>query len=466
MPERAAELLVRQQRRRGALVACYLAALMVLGGGGSPAPLAELACELLAVEVLALWLVLGASGEHTGNRPVTWVIALVTLPVVVQLVPLPPALWQMLPGRETYTAALALIGEDQSWRSWSIAPHRTLAALLALAPPLLALWLTAQLERDGLRLVLRAVVGVALVSVAVGAAQLAQAGPGPLDFYGTGDTGVLHGFQANRNAEADVLLIGLLGLALTWRELHHARRERLGLAFLALAGLLLLGVVLTGSRTGIALAPVAAAASWAIVRSERKVYGHAPSERRIPWWLWAGVAGTAGLVGLWLLGNPALARVIARFDLSGEFRPELWRDAWQAAMQFWPFGSGVGTFTPSFLPYERLEVVDATLPNRAHNEVLEAMIEGGVPLLLSWAAATGLVAWHGIAAWRGGKDSALPRRWLVFSASAIVLVALHSLVDYPLRSVALASLVAVAVGITFSAGSRGLRAGLDMLDGE
>lgn len=377
----------RRSRLLEWLVALYVAALLIFGGGGSPAPLAELACEILAVITLAIWVALAPHSAKKSNRAFVLIACLISAPIAAQLIPLPPFVWQNLPGRETFQAALALIGEDQSWRTWSIAPHRTFASLLSLGPPLLALWLILQLNQDGQRMVLRAVAGVALVSVAIGAAQLAQAGPGPLDFYGTGDSGVLHGFQANRNAEADVLLIGLLALALTWRELHHTRRERLALAFIALSGLLLLGIVLTGSRTGIALAPLTITIAWAIVRSDRKARHHPTRKAGGAWWVIGGLSVALGLAWLLLSGNPALARVIARFDLGAEFRPELWRDSWTAVQSFWPVGSGAGTFSISVLPFERLEVVDATLPNRAHNEMLEAALEGGVPLLLCWAGA-------------------------------------------------------------------------------
>lgn len=405
--------------------------MMVFGGGGSPAPLSELVCELVAAAVLALWL---WSRPAIPSRAVIAVVLLISLPVAFQLVPLPPALWQALPGREAATEGLRLAGA-KGWHPLSLAPHRTLASLLALGPPLLALALAATTGAPDRRRLVWAIVLTALASVLIGALQLAQGGTGPFDFYATRDAaGVLHGFQANRNTQALVLLTGLLALAWGW-----TRARGPVLAYVAAVTLLVLGVILTGSRSGIALVVVAAGCCVAIVRP-------AGSPRLSRRGMQVAVAIAAfGALGLWLLrDNPAVARILARFALVGEFRPELWRDTWFAVEQYWPAGSGAGTFIPAFLPAERLEVVDATLPHRAHNELLELALEGGLPLLLAWLGASALV---GAALWRKLRAGDVAAR---FAAGVLTLGVLHSLVDYPFRSVAMATLIATAAGIALS----------------
>ena len=85
--------------------------------------------------------------------------ALLALPAL-QLIPLPPALWQSLPGREAEIAALALIGEANRWLPWTVSPPRTLAALLALIPPAVALVLAARASLAGRRLALVSLVAM------------------------------------------------------------------------------------------------------------------------------------------------------------------------------------------------------------------------------------------------------------------------------------------------------------------
>lgn len=437
---------------RGVVATVFLAALLALGGGGSPAPLAELACQLLAAIALGLWLV-----NSPGKRPALpkGLIALTALAVIVpliQLVPLPPALWQALPGRESMTAALELAGASEHWRALSVSPYRTLASVLALGPPLVMLWFAALASERELRLLVVAVAIMTMLAVVVGAGQLAQGSGGWLDFYATGEVGVLHGFNANRNTAADVLLIGIPALATVWSQWPSGQTRTVSIAFGGAAALLMLGVFLTGSRTGIAMIAIALGFAVAILRTKS---GASASPQRFGAKGWA-LLGGAGLVAVatvwWWREIPAFARVLARFDFSGEFRPELWRDAWFAAGQYWPVGSGLGTFHPAMLPAERLEVVDPLLPNRAHNELLEVAIEGGLPLLACWAAiaAIVLVRLHRALVQPGH----LPRPYILFSTATIAIAALHSLVDYPLRSMAMAGLVAMSAGIVLLAGSR------------
>jgi O-antigen ligase len=435
---------------------------MALGGGGSPAPLAELACELLAVIALGLWLASARQSSIVLPRGLIALTLLVIVIPLVQLVPLPPAVWQALPGRENLIASLDLAGAANDWRPLSLSPHRTLAAVLSLGPPLVMMWFAALASTQERKALAVTIAVMSLIAVVVGAGQLAQGPGGWLDFYATGDTAILHGFNANRNSSADLLLIGFVALAAVWSISQSARSRTASIAFAATAALLLLAVFLTGSRTGIALILVVAGFAVAIIRSRTGAGG---SIKWFGWKVWFALAGTSlatVAAGWWWRTTPAIARVLVRFDFAGEFRPELWRDAWHAAGYYWPVGSGLGTFLPAVLPAERLEVVDQTLPNRAHNELIELMLEGGLPLLACWLAIAAIVLWrlrHALA-----PESGLPRPLGLLAAAIIVIAGLHSLVDYPLRSMAMAGLVAMAAGIILSANSRTSRTVVDMAE--
>ncbi len=426
-----------QDRALTWLALAYIPLLLVFGGGGTPAPISELACQVLAALALLGWVALRGPDQLQHGKPLWWVIGLTVLVPAVQLIPLPPALWQALPGRDLLRESLALVGTDQSWWPLSVAPQRTLDGLLALLPPLLALAMAASLSESGRQMLLKAMAIFALVSVAVGAGQLASAGHGPLQFYVGNDAGVLGGFQANRNAQVDVLLIGLIALVAAWHE--RAGRSRAVLAAVgALALLLLLGAFLTGSRTGIALAPLALAWCLYLVRGE--LFSQT-SLFRVRNLALAGGIGIGLAAAAWQ--TRPIQQVLLRFGFSGEYRPDIWRDTLFAIDQYWPLGSGLGTFTRVIGPAERLEAIGPVLPNRAHNEYLELLLEGGLPLALTWAAMAVLVLLALLRALRG--TSGVPRAQAVFSAGTLTIVTLHSLVDYPFRSMALAGLVGVAV---------------------
>lgn len=426
------------------ILACgYVALLLLMGGGGTPAPASELACEALAVTAALLWLWAIPANTRRVVPGLGLIIGLIAALLVIQLIPLPPILWQALPDRADLREALALVGQQDSWRAWSIAPHRTFAALLSLGPPLLALALASQLDPEGRRSLLKTIAAVGLLSVAVGAVQLAAAGPNPLLFYGD-DGGAIYGFQANRNSQADILLIALLALAAVWSggRIGGAGRDVWpGVAALGL--LLVLGVVLTTSRTGIVLIPVALLVVWLMLR--RSLPG-----LKLPRWTVAAGGATMAAALLWAWRSPAVGRVLARFDFAGEYRVDIWRDTWFAIQRSWPVGTGVGTFQHAVFPAERLEAIGPTLPNRAHNELLELLLEGGLPGLVCWLAITAIVLLALRRALAAAQGSA--RAPVLFAAGTLAVTTLHAVVDYPLRSMALAGLIGVAAGIALASG--------------
>ena len=113
--------------------------------------------------------------------------------------------------------------------------------------------------------------------------------------------------------------------------------------------------------------------------------------------------------------------------------------------QFWPWGSGFGTFVPVFQASENLDLMGDLYLNHAHNDLLELLIEGGLPagLLLS----AGLLA-LAFRLWRwvpGGRTS--DPGMALAGLTIVVLTLVHSLVDYPLRMRAIAAVAAVALAL-------------------
>ena len=431
--------------RAGVLAVTMLAFALVVGGGGTPAPRAELAVECAAALIAALWLLSGSPATTYDRIPrAAWLLVLLIAAVpIIQLIPLPPALWQALPGRAIEREALGLVGLETTWRSWSVAPSRTLSALLSLGPPLLLLLLTTTLERQARLRLVATVAAIGLLSIVVGALQLNADDASPLRFYGL-TTPQLTGFQANHNSTADLLLIAMIAAtvvlraAIEQRRLPGNRALVLGIAG-GVTGLFAIGVVLTASRMGIILLPLALLASGWILRP------WLPVSRKV---LTASALGAAGLAVLGLLlarDNAVIGAIVARFDFSGELRPQLWQDGLFVVRQHFPFGVGMGNFMPALIADERLAAVRPFLPNRAHNDFIELAAEAGLFGLMSLAASAWLLGRAAWSALRGsGQGAPGPA---VFAAAALLILALHSLVDYPLRSMSLACLAAVCAGL-------------------
>lgn len=423
-----------------------LALALLLGGGGSPAPLPELLLELaaLAALVAVAWL-----GRADAGWPITAVLvslALLALPAI-QLAPLPPSLWRALPGREVEAAALALIEDGDRWMPWSLTPSRTLAALLALLPPLIVLVLAARASLRGRTAALVVIVALALLSALVGAGQLAGGDGSGLRFYGSAHAGFVTGFQANRNAAADVMLVGLVATAAliaAHRVIDGRTRTSspVGLVAAIAVVLLVAATLLTGSRAGIALllATLAGIAAWLA----RPLL----ASLTVRWLVALAAGGLAalGTIGWLLSAHPLAQRVLNRFAAGDEPRPELWTDTAYAIGQTWPVGGGLGSFVPLFVAAERLEVVDASHPNRAHNDFLELALEAGLPGLVLLAAVALALTWRLTRRLRADPPRE-ERAQLVFAGATLALLAAHSIVDYPLRSMALATLAGFAAGV-------------------
>jgi len=425
------------ERRQTFLVASWAAVSILLGGGGSPNPLSETILQIVCAALLAIYCVLeGRGAGRQWSRQVAVIIAFILLVPVVQLFPLPPVLWQALPGRELEHSALALIGESESWRPLSIAPHLTLASLLAMVPPAALAIIVARLSQHGRRVVLATVALMAFGSAVLGSFQMA--GPGDaLRLYPETSLGWLTGFHANRNAAADVLLIGALAGG-AWFVGSPGQRTGDKSGMLVLAGfqlVVLTALLFTGSRAGIALLVIAMPSLGLMVWSK-------PAGRTRT--LMATLAVIAILVAVLAFLDSRLGFVASRFGSVQDYRLGLWRDSWAAMLAYWPWGSGIGTFVPAFLPHESLAMLDPTLPNRAHNDYLELAIEAGLPGMLVLAAIAALILRLAVGCWKNAEH---PRAMTIFGLQSFILIALHACVDYPLRNMAVASLAGIALGM-------------------
>ncbi|MEZ5682126.1 MAG: O-antigen ligase family protein [Erythrobacter sp.] len=367
-----------------------------------------------------------------------WVFVLVLpLLVALQLVPLPSSVWSGLPLRGLLANALHAV--DEPLPSWplSIDPASTWWSLLSLAPPVAAFIMAFTIGREKVPALLLAIAGLAVFS---GLLEAAQALLG--DFFYIHPRSIEagpSGLFANQNSQATFLVIGILALAtlaLFDKKLHRYRP-----LLVAAAVFLALCVVMTRSRAGtvLLLVPIFYVAAVAFARTPRKRN-----------WL-IGSALTAVALPILIIGALQIERInklAERFsDLSSGRAEEIWPDALYLAQEAWPWGMGVGTFRHSFELVERLEVVDQSTANRAHVDWLEFVIEAGLPGVLLMIAALLAIAWS---LWSKRKRIGLNG---AFGMGVLLVIALHSSVDYPLRAISLAVLASIAMALILSDGT-------------
>ena len=430
-------------------VLLLLAFSAVLGGGGAPAPLVELVLQLIAAILVPIWALLMARRERQLSKPALLILASFLLVPALQLVPLPPDIWHHLPGRGSEIEALGLIGEQGQWRPLSMAPDRTLAAMIASIPPLCLMVMVASLRRRERALIVGAIAALGIITLFVGLLQVR----GELLHFYENSSSVLLGFQANRNTTADVLLVSLVCGATALRLWNEGRSKPLSgaLLFAATAMFALLiatGILMTGSRSGVSLLLVAVPASLLIV--------WAPVRGGLRTPVMIGAVAIAVLIGggfsLQRSTNGTVKEVMSRFSEAESRRPELWRDTSFAIRESFPYGTGVGTFVPIMLAAERLEYVNEKVPNRAHNEYLEFTLEAGIFGVFVLSALALYAVALAVGEWR--RHPPFSRAQISCAVAALTIVALHSIVDYPFRSMSMASLIAAMVALLLPAPER------------
>ena len=419
--------------RRGAGPA-YLFACLVLGGSGQGVwgPLLLQLCGL-GLLVWAFWSdppqPLGQSARQLG-----WIMAAAVLVILVQLIPLPPAIWTALPGRSAVVGNFNLLREPLPWMPVTLSPYESLAAALALIPPLAML---AAILRPGAfkpAWLALAIVAGALLNILLGALQIST-GLYYLYLYST--VGSAAGFFANGNYLGTLLLASIPFLmAQTAHGLRERRshRRRIGSVGLALAPLLVLvlGLLISKSMAALLLTvPVALASSFLLVKADKRRW-------RIVGLLAAGCALLAvlGYSQLPAFNDPNNA-------LSAGIRRHLYGKSAEIAWALFPFGSGLGSFPRVYALHEDAGVFFGALVNHAHNDFLEIAMEGGLAGLLILAAFGWWWVRRLLAIWRSPASSPFERAATIASAAILA----HSLVDFPARTMAVAAVLAAAVAL-------------------
>lgn len=419
---------------------------LLFGGASRQHELRVAFVELAAIPVLILGLKRNSQREslRASRLALGLLCGLAAIPLL-QILPLPPGLWTSLSGRGDLVLALDLAGVPPGWASWSLTPDRTWRSFLALLPPI-AMFLGVMTLRpeDRLRCIQFLLVASAGFIV-LGAIQLAS---GSERFYPWRTTGAgsVVGMFANRNHLATLCLVALpFATMLAGRAVRRdgpGDRMILWTAALLTASLVVALAVIR-SRAGLALfIPVlglSLIATW-----------FAAGRGKPPWTL-IGVVGAVS-VAMTAVVFFALSSIVARFDQSGvrEGRFENWPTVYQAADSFLPTGSGVGSFDAVYRSVEPLERLDPTFFNQAHNDYLELWLETGWFGAALFAAFMVWFARRSWAAWRGGGST---ERSVQRSASiAIVAVLLHSGIDYPLRTLAMAVVFAMCCAFLEMAG--------------
>jgi len=416
------------------LVLCW-----ALGGVTVDSSGADEFLQLLAVPVL-LWGA-GRLAQAPMNRTLALALAFAAAILLVplwQLLPLPQALGLAGTARAEVASDLAEAGVTLPAVHASLWPYATEQALWSLLPALAlflgALTLAAPLRRRLLQLVL----GLALASAAFAFFQLSLPDGSPLLLYTSWGRN-FGGLFVNSNHQGGALAIGaVISCALFVEGRRRAMDDEGNLRYWLYGFLAVACMAMVPLANGSAAVLLVLAGLVAVLVLLGTLGGLGGGGRRRLLQLAA--------VGLVVAITLASALAWRQVDVDRRY---IARQTVEAGHHFAPFGTGVGSFVPVFAQSQDTRQARSEQINHAHNEYVQWWLEGGVPALLALGIGLGLFTWAG---WQ--VLTRLPsRRMRAVAAPAwagLLILLVHSLVDFPLRTSALMATAGLLAGLLFA----------------
>ena len=243
---------------------------LIFGGGTRQGLWSDALVQIVSLPLLAVaFLRLRALASPSELRLALFLIVAVVLVPILQLVPLPPRIWTILPGRGEVAEAYTAAGISLPFLPISLEPLTTLRSLLSLLPAI-AVFLGVLCLREE-----ASSAGFCCSSFrsrsserALNCCNWPGANHSPLRFYEITNVHRGVGFFANSNHQA-AFLYGTIGYAAIWASLARRDRSAKGAFRLTVAAILLvaivIGLVATQSRFGVFLGLVAGFCSIPLV---------------------------------------------------------------------------------------------------------------------------------------------------------------------------------------------------------
>lgn len=425
------------------LLALLLATLWLAGGASRGDVMGKVIVQAVAWTAMVVAIVLPQRFSFHNLRMVALLLAAIVALPLLQLIPLPPSLWQTLPGRDPVAqTALQILGE-LPWGRLSLSPGNTINAASSLVVAAVVLLSLSGLQNKERTWLISTFLVLVIASMLV---ALAQFSLGRFDQPLINYTGDISGTFANRNHFALFMGLGCLTIPL-WalRGDHRHFRWRL----LAAAGMLLLFILTalaSGSRAGLVLMVMALPIGILIVREDATL-----QMRDQPRWirtalLLGGVSIIILVIGLSIMLDRAVSidRLLTA-NVGQDMRVRGSGTVLLMMYEYFPAGTGLGSFDPLFRIHEPFALLKQTYFNRAHDDFIEIVLDSGVAGLLVLASALTWWMWASWRTWFGKGSSVIVLGRL--GSAMLLLVFLASIVDYPARTPLMMAIVTIAAAM-------------------
>jgi O-antigen ligase/polysaccharide polymerase Wzy-like membrane protein len=404
---------------------------------------------MVALGLLALLYFRFTSKEKLAPSPewwFRWPPLLLLGFIALQLVPLPVSLLRIVsPPRAALLQSLDQVLPGTSSAAISVFPPATLAHLLRIAAYIVVFVMARELAWRTISRRWLIVAPIVIIAGAEAVFGILQYEPLPLS--------AAHGTYASRNHFAGLLELALPFAAvypiatMTTRRAMPFRQAVLASASVALAALMMLGIILSLSRMGF----VASLSSLFVVGS--LVLGlRASGSRRFATLTVVAAVVIAGF--LYLAPDPLISRfgeIGGTGDVTPDTRMLVWKDTWSLAADYPLVGCGLGAFEQAF-PRYRTSLPQVAVDS-AHNDYLQFLVElGGIGFAIAAVGMAGTFMSAARAIFRS-IDSAT-QHLAIACVAALVAILIHSFTDLnlyiPGNAMLLAWIAGVVASLSFS----------------
>lgn len=422
-----------------------LSSALVLGGGQGT--LGDAFTQILA---LVLLMALIFENPNIKQWPKTsWLAIIPFIPLLLFLLPMPDFITHAGTARSNLNQMLGPVtgGIGPQASLSSIYTERAIFWLL----PFAALFLSAlQMSVKQKKILSAVLVFWIFVGAIIGLAQKAGGLESAWYFYSNTNYGSAVGFFANSNHYAIAMAASLPLIWAGLTMLFNLRNSRhvspfWFVLFAGVAILFILGFMLSGSRAGLVLGMFGCLLMLpaVILADKHKGAKH---------WLF-GIL----VVGLFFSIQIGLLFISLQFEASPmeDLRWQLFPVVSHAAEQFSPLGSGPGSFWFIFPQYDELFLTGNVIANHAHNDYLELWLE--TRWVFASVALLSILAfiWQGITIWFRADNFTTNSILLARAAwVGLLLLLLHSIVDYPLRTTSVLTMAGLLLAFIVSLDNR------------
>lgn len=222
------------------------------------------------------------------------------------------------------------------------------------------------------------------------------------------------------------LLFSVFFALMLWAGGHAVWMRRFGLICAAVFALLIFATSAQAAKGALLGAVPTAVGLWLIFSDKRA---------RVKKWLGAGIL--AALTATFVYATSTLFTAGSFFNklflsYTGGARLEVWKIAWAAFLDRPLFGWGIENFPYAFWAHYSSCFGSPGCGgeywfDRAHNKVLDLLVEGGLVLFLAYAAVFGAAGW---AFWRAYKARRVSRATVVLFFTFLIAYAVHNFFEF------------------------------------